>query len=95
MVVGCGRIKLRLFDVRSLKAKRGIVKTIVARIQNRFKAAAAETDLNDSHDWAVIGFALVGNDAARVNSQVDKVFNFVDGLGLAMIADTSMEIIHL
>ena len=72
-----------------------IVKTIVARLQNQFKAAAAETALNDSHDWAVIGFALVGNDAARVNSQVDKAFNFVDAMGLAMIADTNIEIIHL
>jgi uncharacterized protein YlxP (DUF503 family) len=95
MVVGCGKIKLRLFDVHSLKAKRGIVRSIVARIQNRFRAAAAETGLNDSHDWAEIGFALVGNDTAQINSQVDKIFNGVDAMGLAMIADTNMEIIHL
>lgn len=95
MVVGCGRIKLRLFDVHSLKAKRGIVRSIVARIQNRFRAAAAEIGMNDSHDWAEIGFALVGNDTAQINSQVDKIFNEVDAMGLAMIADTNMEIIHL
>ncbi len=95
MVVGCGQIKLRLFDVHSLKAKRGIVRSIVARIQNRFRAAAAETGLNDSHDWAEIGFALVGNNTAQINSQVDKIFNGVDAMGLAMIADTNIEIIHL
>jgi uncharacterized protein len=95
MVVGCGTIRLRLFDVHSLKAKRKIVRSIVARIQNRFQAAAAETGLNDNHDWAEIGFAVVGNDAALVNSRVDKVFNCVDGMGLAMIADTNMEIIHV
>jgi uncharacterized protein YlxP (DUF503 family) len=95
MVVGCGRIRLRLFDIHSLKAKRGIVKSIVARIQNRYRAAAAETGLNDSRDWAEIGFAVVGNDTARINSQVDKIFNGVDAMGLAMIADTNMEIIHL
>jgi uncharacterized protein YlxP (DUF503 family) len=95
MVVGCGRIRLRLFDVHSLKAKRGIVRSVVARIQNRYRAAAAETGLNDSHDWAEIGFAVVGNDAARINAQVDKIFNGVDAMGLAMIADTNMEIIHL
>jgi uncharacterized protein YlxP (DUF503 family) len=67
----------------------------VARIQNRYRAAAAETGLNDSHDWAEIGFAVVGNDAARINAQVDKIFNGVDAMGLAMIADTNMEIIHL
>ncbi len=94
MVVGCGQIRLRLFDVHSLKAKRKIVRSIVARIQNQFQAAAAETGLNDSHDWAEIGFALVGNDTALINSRVDKVFNCVDAMGLAMIADTNMEILH-
>ncbi len=95
MVVGCGQIRLRLYDIHSLKAKRKIVKSIVARVQNRFNAAVAETGLNDSHEWADIGFCVVGNDGARVNSQVDKIFTFVDDMGLAMIADTSMEIMHL
>jgi uncharacterized protein len=95
MVVGCGRIRLRLFEVHSLKAKRSIVRSILARIQHQFRAAAAETGLNDSHDWAEIGFALVGNDTAQINSRVDKVFNCVDLMGRAMIADTSIEIIHL
>ncbi|MEE4364467.1 MAG: DUF503 domain-containing protein [Desulfotignum sp.] len=95
MVVGCGRIRLRLYGIRSLKAKRKIVKSIVAKLQNRFKAAAAETGLNDSHEWADIGFCVVGNASARVNSQMDKIFNFVEDTGLAMVADTNMEIIHL
>lgn len=95
MVVGCGQIRLRLYDIHSLKAKRKIVKSIVAKIQNRFKAAVAETELNDSHEWAEIGFCVVGNDGARVNSQVDKIFTLVDDTGLAMVADTNMEIIHL
>ncbi|MCF8075435.1 MAG: DUF503 domain-containing protein [Desulfotignum sp.] len=95
MVVGCGRIRLRLFEVHSLKAKRSIVRSTVARIQTQFQATAAETGLNDSHEWAEIGFAVVGNDAALINSRVDKIFNYVDAMGLAMIADTNMEIIHL
>lgn len=95
MVVGTGKIKFRLFGVNSLKAKRKIVKSIVARIKNTFNISIAEIDLNDSHDWAVIGFAIVGNETRVVNSKVDKVFNMADGLGLAMIADTHMELIHL
>ncbi len=95
MVVGTGQIKFRLFDVHSLKAKRSIIKSIIARIQNRFNISVAETGLNDSHEWAVIGFALVGNDARLINARVDKVFNMADELGLAMVADTHMEIIHV
>lgn len=95
MIVGTGEIKLRLFGVDSLKAKRKIVKSVKARIQNRFNASVAETGYNDSHDWALIGIALVGNDGSRINSKMDKIFNMVEDMGLAMVADTQMEIIHL
>ncbi|PIE62744.1 MAG: hypothetical protein CSA25_03685 [Desulfobacter postgatei] len=94
MVVGTGQIKLRLFEVHSLKAKRSIVKSMISKLQNRFNISVAETSLNDSHDWAEIGFALVGKDVRTINSKIDKVFNMADKLGLAMIADTHMEIIH-
>ncbi len=95
MVVGTGIIKFRLFGVNSLKAKRKIIKSIIGKIGNKFNISIGETDLNDSHDWAVIGFAIVGNETKFINSKVDKVFNFADDMGLAMIADTHMEIIHL
>ncbi len=95
MVVGTGKIKLRLFDVRSLKGKRKIVKSVIALIQNRFHISAAETDFNDHHKWAQIGFAAVGNDPGKINSILDKVFNAVEDSGLAMVSDTQMEIIHL
>ncbi|MCW8801066.1 MAG: DUF503 domain-containing protein [Desulfobacter sp.] len=95
MIVGIGQIKFRLYDVHSLKAKRSVVKPIISRLQNRFNISVAETGLNDSHDWAQIGFALVGNDARIINSKVDKVFNAAEQLGLAVIVDTHMEIIHI
>lgn len=68
---------------------------MISRLQNRFNISVAETGLNESHDWSEIGFALVGNDARTINAKVDEVFNMADELGLAMITDTHMEIIHL
>jgi len=95
MIVGTGKIKFRLYNINSLKEKRKIVKSIVHRIKNRFNISIAETDFNDSHDWAEIGFSIIGNDTRVVNSKLDKVINMADDLGLAMIADTQIEIIHL
>jgi len=95
MVVGVGTIKLKLFGVASLKGKRKIVKSMVARIANRFNASVAETDLNDNLEWGEIGFSVVGNDPRVINSKIDKIFNMADKMGVAYIADTAMEIIHL
>ncbi len=68
---------------------------MIRRIDNTFNISVAEVDLNDSHDWACIGFSIVGNDARLVNSKLDKVINFADELGLAMIADSAIEIVHV
>lgn len=95
MVVGVGTIKLKLFGVTSLKGKRKIVKSMVAKIGNRFNASVAETGMNDSLEWGEIGFSLVGNDSRTINSKIDKIFNMAHDMGTAYIADTTMEIIHL
>jgi uncharacterized protein YlxP (DUF503 family) len=95
MVVGIGIITFRLHDCRSLKGKRKIVKSIISRMRNSFNASVAEVGSNDIHQRAEIGFSLVGNNKALINSKIDKIFNMVDGLGLAEIIDTEMEIINL
>ena len=95
MVVGTGKIKFRIFDTDSLKGKRKIVKSIIQRIRNSFNISVAETNFNDSHDWLEIGFSMTGNDSRVMNSKLDKVINFADELGLAVIVDTQIEIIHI
>jgi len=95
MVVGLGTITFRLHDCHSLKGKRRIVKSIVAQLRNHFNAAVAEVGANDVYQKAIIGFAVVGNQGATVNSKIDKLFNLADELGLAEIIDSEMEIIHL
>jgi uncharacterized protein YlxP (DUF503 family) len=64
-------------------------------MRNSFNASVAEVGSNDIHQRAEIGFSLVGNDKTFINSKIDKIFNMVDGLGLAEIIDTEMEIISL
>jgi hypothetical protein len=48
----------------SLKGKRGIVKSILARARQDFNISAAEVDLQDVPDEAVLGFATVTVDRA-------------------------------
>jgi uncharacterized protein YlxP (DUF503 family) len=95
MVVGMGKITFALSDCHSLKDKRKIVKSLTARVQNTFNASVAEIDLNDAHQRAEIGFALVGNDRRLVNSKIDQIFEFLENLQLAEIIDTEMEIINI
>lgn len=95
MIVGTLKLTFRLYAISSLKEKRGIVKKIVERTKNRFNASVAETALNDFTDKAEIGVALSGNDAAVLNSKLDKIVSFIDDMCLAEIVNVEMEIINL
>jgi hypothetical protein len=95
MVVGMGQIVFRIHRCGSLKEKRKVVKAIVARIRNHFNASVAEVADNDIYQRAVIGISLVGSDRRMINAKLDKVFNFADGLGLAEMIDSQLEIISL
>ncbi len=92
MVVGLGTLTLRLHECHSLKAKRKIVKSMIGRIRSHFNLSVAEVADNDRHGRAVIGFAMIGNDVALINSKLDKLINFADALGLAEIIDQDTEI---
>jgi uncharacterized protein len=95
MVVGTGLITLRIHDCRSLKGKRKVVKSMIARLRNNFNVSMAEVGSNDIYQRAEIGFCLVSNDTALINSKIDKIINMAEDMGLAEIIDTEMEIIHL
>jgi len=95
MVIGYGIIKFRLHDCHSLKGKRRVVKSIISNLRNNFNASVAEVASNDLHQRAEIGFALVGNNRALINSKIDKLINLTDDLGIAEIVDTEMEIVNL
>jgi uncharacterized protein len=92
MVVGVCCLRLALHEVFSLKEKRSILKKIIERVRNRFPVAIAEVGDNDEWRSAKIGFSIVGNDRAYVNSCMDKVIDYIESLYLADILDQQMEI---
>jgi uncharacterized protein YlxP (DUF503 family) len=95
MVVGVLRLTMDTSGLGSLKGKRAIVKRIVSRVRQTFNVAVAEVDLQDAHDFAVLGFAVVGSDHRVVNSVIDRVIDFVEEMHLASIEDHSYEILHV
>lgn len=94
MVVGVLRIDLRLPEVHSLKEKRGKIKRIINRIQSTYNASVAEVDKNDAWQETVIGVTLVGNESAFINSCLDQILNFVEGMDAGELIDQEIEIVH-
>lgn len=95
MVIGVCRITLYLHASQSLKDKRQVVKSVIAKVRARFNVSAAEVGHNDLWQTAEIGLAAAGNDRASVNSVIDRALNFVEGLHLAEVTGHDVELISL
>ncbi|MFZ7126099.1 MAG: DUF503 domain-containing protein [Desulfobacterales bacterium] len=95
MVIGIGRMVFRIHDCHSLKGKRKVVKSMIARLRNQFNASIAEVGANDVYQRAEIGFSVVGNSQQVINAKMDKLIDMAEDLGLAELLDAEMEIIHL
>ncbi len=94
MVVGVGRIHMRLHDNHSLKGKRQVVRKTVERVRSRFAVAVAEVGDQDLWQSIQLGFSTVGSDSRVVQSVMDRVVNFIEELNLSEILDTQVEILH-
>jgi len=83
MVVGILRLDLYLPDNHSLKGKRSVLRSIKARVANKFNVSVAECDNQDSWQSITLGIAQIGNDRDHVDRSLREVATFVAGLGLA------------
>ena len=69
-----------------------IVKSLVAKLQNKFHVSAAEIDEQDVHQIIVIGVAAIVPHNAMVDSLMDDVSQFVEENCEAEILDEMREI---
>ena len=78
--------------VHSLKEKRMIVNSIIAKLQNKFHVSAAEIDEQDVHQIIVIGVAAIVPHNAMADSMMEKISLFVEENTEAEIFDEEREI---
>jgi uncharacterized protein len=78
MIVGVCTIQLALPENGSLKGKRSILKSLMARIRQEFNVSIAEVDDNDLWQSAVLGVVCVSNDSEYAHGLLSKVVNWLD-----------------
>ena len=94
MVGGVCHLDLVLPEGSSLKGKRQIIKSLVTRVKNKFNVSISEVGGHDLWQRASVGICLVGTDKRFLNSSLDKVINYIEGLGLLEIVNAKMEFVH-
>jgi len=71
MSVGVCRLKIHIPGSRSLKDKRSVVKSLIARLRKQFNLSVAEVDDHELWQMATISMACV----SRHNNRVDEVIS--------------------
>jgi uncharacterized protein YlxP (DUF503 family) len=94
MVVGVLRLELRLPENHSLKGKRSVVRTIKARVQNKFNVSIAECDDHDLWQRVTLGVSQVGAQQGHVDACLREVIRFIDDLQLAELGEERVEFLH-
>ena len=94
-MVGTLKLSLHIHNTQSLKEKRKVVKSIVAKVHNRFNVSIAEVGSNDKWQMIELGIGTVGNDRRFVNSALDNILSFLDSLYLGEIIDSNVEIFNV
>ncbi len=77
MNVGICRIELRLPENQSLKGKRRVIKSIIARLQNKYNVSVAEVDNQNLWQLATLGIACVSNHRRHADETLSSVVKFV------------------
>lgn len=88
------KVDLRAPYAHSLKEKRMIVKSIIAKLQNKFNISIREVENQDLHQKISIGMVKLDLNSKDSDQSMEKIINFIEENCDAEIIDIESEIIN-
>ena len=92
MIVGTLRVRLLLREARTLKDKRQIVQSVKDRLRQSFNVSIAEIESLDNPRYAVLGMAMVCNEAHPIKKVLNEIVNALKVHPVAEFVDFEMEV---
>ena len=78
MIVGVSEITLHLPESHSLKDKRQIITSLMARTRQRFEIAIAEVDENERWQIAKLGMSCVSNSRQHAEEVLNHARRYIE-----------------
>ena len=95
MIVAAAVVEIRIHGSQSLKAKRGVVRSITQRVRNRFNLSVAEVGGQQTWQRAELGLCAVGEDRRYTRGLIERAIEFIEELHLAEILASDIEVVNL
>jgi uncharacterized protein YlxP (DUF503 family) len=93
MLIGILQLDLKIGDALNLKDKRRVVKSLKDKWHHHHNVSVAEIDYLDHPQHALVGVAMVGNDARHLESSLTHLVEHLKSERLAELLDFQIEII--
>lgn len=90
-MIGFVRCDCTLYEVQSLKEKRSVVKSITARLKQRFNISVAELEHQDLWQRTTLGIAVVAVSKVRAEQELQKAIKLIDSHEQVEIIQTRFE----
>ena len=78
MSVGVCRLKIHIPGSRSLKDKRSVIKSLIARLRKLFNLSVAEMEDHDLWQMATISIACVSQHTNRVDDVITSAISLIE-----------------
>ena len=72
------KLSFYIAEAGSLKDKRQIRRSLIEKTRNKFNAAVAEIDTQDSYKELTIGIAVVSSDSRHRENSLDEIIRFME-----------------
>jgi len=93
MHIGVLTLYVSIEQADSLKDKRQVVRSLTQHLRNDFNVSVAEVDELNTWRRAVIGVAVVSNDAKFANQVLSKVVDHVENDWRVVLDDYGLEML--
>jgi uncharacterized protein YlxP (DUF503 family) len=95
MIVGVSEITLHLPESHSLKEKRQIIHSLMARVRQRFEVAIAEVEEHDRWQIAKLGVSCVSNSRQHTDEVLNHVRRYIEEMRPdILVTDADIEIMN-
>lgn len=95
MVVGVAVIEIHVESSQSLKAKRGVVRSLAGRLRNQFNLSVGEVGGQGTWQRATLGLSMTGSDEVAIRRALARAIDFVEETHLARVIGSDLDTIRM
>ena len=87
MTVLSAKLKLYIPTSASLKDKRQVRQSVIAKVRQKFNAAIAEVDTQELHQTLTLGVAVVSGAGKHAQQMMNEIVRFIEDNADAELVD--------